>query len=154
MTATNHMLAGAVVAVSIQHPLLIAPVAIVSHFVLDALPHFGVHRDDSAKRNKHPLFQYILAVDIALTIAMMALLPSVMRGAVSGWVLLLGMTFAFLPDVVWVQHFFGGLRNKQLQLSRISRFHGKIQWGERSWGVAIEVVFFGALAVLLGTLAA
>jgi hypothetical protein len=77
MTATNHMLAGAVVAVGLQHPLLIAPIAVLSHFVLDGLPHFGVHRHDHAKRNRHPLFQYMLAVDIALAVAMVLLLPSI-----------------------------------------------------------------------------
>jgi hypothetical protein len=156
MTAANHMLAGAVVAVGIQHPLLIAPIAILSHFVLDAMPHFGVHTHDAAKRNQHPLFRFMLVVDIAMTVALLLLLPSVLQGMVSHWVLIWGMCLAFLPDVVWVYHFFHGLRHSYQPKKKnwVSRFHSRIQWGERSWGVFIEIVFFAAMGVLLGAMAA
>jgi hypothetical protein len=149
------MLAGAVVAVGLQHPLLIAPIAVLSHFVLDGLPHFGVHRHDHAKRNRHPLFQYMLAVDIALAVAMVLLLPSILSGAVSAWVLLIGMGFAFLPDVTWIYRFFTLPKNRKAENeSWISIFHEKIQWGERTWGVFVEIVFFGLMGVVLGILAA
>jgi hypothetical protein len=148
------MLAGAVVAVSLQRPLLIAPLAIASHFLLDVLPHFGVHHGDTAKRNKHPLFQYIITIDILLTVALLIMLPSILQGAVTWWVLLLGMIFAYLPDLTWVHHFFYELwyKRKKLHIGRLSRFHDKIQWGERSWGVAVELVWFGSMGVLLGVL--
>lgn len=156
MTATNHMLAGAVVAVGIQRPLLIAPLAIASHFLLDILPHFGVHHGDSAKRNKHPLFQYVIIIDILLTSALLILLPSILQGAVSWWVLLFGMLMAFAPDFTWIHHFFYELwhkNKKKLQISRFSRFHEKIQWGEHPWGLAVELIWFGSMGVLLGMLA-
>jgi hypothetical protein len=151
------MLTGAVVAVGLQHPLLIAPIAVASHFLLDVLPHFGVHHGDHAKRNKHPLFQYMLIIDVALSIALLALLPSILRGAISWWVLILGMAFAFLPDVAWLYRFFyelGKKKRKPYEESRLSRFHDKIQWGERSWGVFVEIIFFAGMGVLLGALAA
>jgi hypothetical protein len=158
MTATNHMLFGAVLAVGVQKPLLIAPLAVISHFVLDILPHFGVHRHNSTKRNKHPLFQYVVIIDILLTAALLVLLPSILGGAVSWWVLLIGMVFAFLPDAIWIYRFFYEARHKKKhrseRLAWFHRFHAKIQWGERSWGVFIELVWFGAMGVWLGVLAA
>jgi hypothetical protein len=156
MTATNHMLTGAVVAVGLHHPLLIAPVAIASHFLLDVLPHFGVHHDDPIKRNKHPLFQFMVVVDVALSAALLALLPFILKGIISWWVLLLGMIFAFLPDVIWLTRFVHEIRYKRKyeEETWFSRFHHKIQWGERSWGVFVEIVFFGSMGVLLGALAA
>jgi purine-cytosine permease-like protein len=149
------MLAGAVVAVGIRNPFLIVPLAITSHFVLDVLPHFGVHRHDSAKRNKHPLFQYVLCIDILLTIALLVALPFMLQDAVASWVLLLGMILAFAPDLVWIHHFYYERRYKKVrQEGRLSRFHAWIQWGERPWGVFIELVWFSAMGVLLGVLAA
>jgi hypothetical protein len=154
MMATNHMLAGAVVAVGLQRPLLIAPLAFASHFLLDILPHFGVHHGDSARRNKHPLFQYMVVIDILLTITLLVMLPSILQGAVSWWVLLLGMVLAFIPDLTWIYHFFYSFwSEKKLEISRLTRFHEKIQWGERPWGVAVELVWFGSMGVLLGVLA-
>lgn len=155
MTAANHMLVGAIVAVGVQRPLLVAPLAIASHFLLDVLPHFGVHRGDTTQRNKHPLFRYVITIDILLTATLLILLPSVLEGAVSWWILLLGMIFAFLPDFVWIHHFFYELwHKKKKQVSRFSRLHEKIQWGERPWGILVELVWFGSMGTLLGVLAA
>jgi hypothetical protein len=40
MTLTNHLLTGAAIAKLLPSPVAI-PIAFASHFVLDALPHFG-----------------------------------------------------------------------------------------------------------------
>lgn len=149
------MLTGAVVAVGLQHPLLIAPVAVASHFLLDALPHFGVHKNDIAKRNKHPLFHYMLIVDVALAVTLLALLPGILSGVISGWVLIFGMILAFIPDAVWVyQHIYEAKLKKEYTMKRLTKFHDKIQWGERTWGVFVEILFFGAMGTCLGVLAA
>lgn len=42
MIATNHALTGAAIAVVIKQPILAIPLAFVSHFICDAIPHFGV----------------------------------------------------------------------------------------------------------------
>jgi len=41
MTITNHILAGAIIGAVIKEPALALPIAFASHFVMDALPHFG-----------------------------------------------------------------------------------------------------------------
>lgn len=41
MTITNHLLAGSLIGLAIKEPLLAAVLALASHFVMDALPHFG-----------------------------------------------------------------------------------------------------------------
>ena len=38
---TNHMVTGAVIALVVKQPALALPLAFLSHFVLDALPHYG-----------------------------------------------------------------------------------------------------------------
>lgn len=155
MMATNHMLAGAVVATGVQQPLLIVPLAFASHFLLDIVPHFGVHEDDHAKRNKHPLFRYVVAIDVTLVAALLASLPFVLKGAISGWALLLGMVLAWIPDAVWIRHFVRSHRGRPaLGHSRLSKFHEKIQWFERPPGIVIEILWFFGMGVALGFLAA
>jgi hypothetical protein len=154
MMATNHMLAGAVVATGIQQPLLIVPLAVASHFLLDMLPHFGIHEDDHAKRNKHPLFYYVLIVDITLVVSLLALLPFILKGAVSAWVLLLGMVLAWLPDAVWIRHFLHSRRGHKLAQSWVTKLHDKIQWFERPPGIVVEILWFLGMGITLGLLAA
>jgi hypothetical protein len=155
MTAANHMMAGAVVATAIHNPLLVFPAVIASHFVLDIMPHFGVHEGTPSERNKHPLFRYILAIDIFLTAVLLVMLPSILRGAVSWWVLVIGMFLAWAPDLVWVREFFKVVRTKRDHKRKhwVTRLHQKIQWFEKPWGIVTEVVWFGGMAVLLGVLA-
>ncbi len=153
MTATNHMLAGAVMATAIQRPLLVVPLAMASHFVLDIFPHFGVNEHDQTIRNKHPLFVYILITDTALAITLLVLLPFVLHGSVN-WLLVSGMLAAWIPDAVWIRHFPHHLRGTPVRPGRISRFHQRIQWFERPIGLVVELVWFSAMGVLLGYLAA
>lgn len=52
MTATGHALIGTVIAAKIGNPYVAIPVAIASHFLCDALPHWdtGYHRAHKSKR--------------------------------------------------------------------------------------------------------
>ena len=52
MTATGHALIGTVIAAKIGNPVLAVPIAIASHFLADALPHWdtGYHRESKSKR--------------------------------------------------------------------------------------------------------
>ena len=151
--ATNHMLAGAVVATGVQQPLLIVPLALISHFVLDMVPHFGIHENDHAKRNKHPLFHFVLAIDIAMVVALLVLLPSILSGAIDRWVLLLGMVLAWIPDAVWIRHFIHSRRGHELTKGWLTKFHEKIQWFERPPGIVVEILWFVTMGTLLGLLA-
>lgn len=154
MTATNHLLAGAVVATGLQRPFLIVPLALVTHFLLDAFPHFGIHEDDHSKRNKHPLFRFILVVDVLLSAALLVLLPFVLQGSVSWWVLTLGMVCAWIPDAIWIRHFIRQRRGKfALPHGWLSKFHQAIQWFEKPLGIVVEIICFAGLGVSLGLLA-
>ena len=41
MTITNHLLAGSLIGLTVAQPALAIALAFASHFVMDALPHFG-----------------------------------------------------------------------------------------------------------------
>jgi hypothetical protein len=157
MTATNHMLTGAVIATAVQQPWLVVPLAFMSHFVLDSVPHFGVggHEGDIKTRNRHPLFRVVLAVDIAILCVALVLIPLLFSGKVSGWLILAGMVAAWLPDIVWVSHFWHDKKGHALkEPAWLTRFHQKIQWFERPPGLIAEVLWLGGTLTVLGVIAA
>jgi len=149
MTATNHALTGAVIAVTIKRPELAIPLAFVSHFVLDALPHFGVHEDDVLRRNKSKLFRSVIGIDIVVLVALLILMPLSMHG-VPWWVLELAMLAAVAPDLIWVFRFIRETRTKQWRPgSWFARFHQAIQRIEKPWGLAIEGIWALLATVIL-----
>lgn len=154
MTATNHMLTGAVIAAAVQQPWLVVPLAFASHFVLDAFPHFGVEESDTAERNNHPLFRLVLKVDLIILFIALIAVPILLSGSVSWWVLLLGMLAAWIPDVVWLSHFWhdhkGHVRKKPI---RLTKFHQKIQWFEKPPGIITEIIWFGGAIATLAIIA-
>src|SRR5882757_8996027 len=105
MTATNHMLTGAVIAAAVRQPALVVPLSFLSHFVLDMIPHFGGAAEDPKLRNNHPLFRKVLTADIVVLLAALFAVPFIFDGHVQWWVLLLGMLAAYAPDVVWLIQF-------------------------------------------------
>ncbi len=149
------MLSGAVVAVALHQPIFVFPAAFLSHFLLDVMPHFGIKEDHPAERNRHPLFHYIVTIDVVLALCLIVLLPLTLKESVSWWVLVISMILAMSPDLVWVRGFISEVRTKTDfdRYGWLSKWHQKIQWFEKPWGLITEVIWFGAMATLLGLLA-
>lgn len=146
------MMTGAVIAAIVQQPLLVVPLAILSHFVLDTFPHFGVRENgDIRERDAHPLFRTVLVADLVILFTALVAIPLLMDKTVAWWVVALGMLAAWIPDVVWVHRTVRahkGHAHKEPML--LTRFHQKIQWFERPPGLVTEIVWLGAtLAVLI-----
>jgi hypothetical protein len=139
MTITNHVLAGVAIGVSVQQPLPAFLLALASHFVLDALPHFGgVGWYD---RWGKPLLIMAIA-DVALSFIVIAL--SVFLFPNLGLTLLGCAVCATLPDWPWILHYKFGWQHKFFD------FHQAIQRFERPWGAYVEV---GFAVLVAGTLA-
>lgn len=151
MTAANHMITGAAIAVGVQQPWLIVPFALLSHFIMDTIPHFGVMESDTPERNSHPLFKLVLRLDILLVLTMLIAVPVLLKGYVAAWIVVLGMLCAWIPDLVWISHFWhdhnGRKRTTPLWLTR---FHQKIQWFEKPPGIIVELVWFALVCVIIG----
>lgn len=141
MIALNHTLTGTAIAIAVKQPLLAAPLAFISHFVLDAIPHFG---DMPFYSYGHPLFPYAMAADGVLSIAsvgtIMALHPDL--ALVIGF----GAFFAILPDVFWLGHY--ALKWKHW----FFRFHQKIQWFERPPGIIVEAAYLFFISTIIAAL--
>jgi hypothetical protein len=150
VTATNHVLTGAVIATVVGSPAIAIPVAFASHFVLDAIPHFGIHEDDVLKRNGHWLFRGVIITDTTLTIAALAIVPVVLRSAVSGWFVLAAMVAALIPDLLWIPHFIHEVRHNVVRArNKFMTLHQRIQWSETPWGLLIELLWIAASIVLM-----
>lgn len=96
MTATAHAMVSAAIASSVQDPTLALPLAFVSHFVMDAVPHwdFGTNWRTRTKSKTG-------AIAILDTILGFSLAYFLFAGKAEGWLLVAAMVTGNLPD--WME---------------------------------------------------
>ncbi|MBC7708386.1 hypothetical protein H7Y63_04125 [Polaromonas sp.] len=145
MTVTNHLLTGAVIGKFLPLPLAI-PAAFASHFILDALPHFGFKSIPNTKSRK-ALFISVLVLDFILAVALSIWLIS--HGRTGQF--LIGLV-AYSPDVVWLYHYvikhnLGSLEPPKG--NRLTQFHFNIQKYERIWGSFVEMFYFAIMLAVV-----
>ncbi len=133
MTATNHGLFGAVIAISLQkYPAVAIAVAPFSHFLLDAIPHFG----GVSTRSRE--FFRILFIDATLAVACTLYIAYL-------WphIALLVVVCAFLaasPDLMWIYYEYINPRLGKVHL--VPRFHAWVQWSQTKPGWLMEAAWF------------
>ena len=124
------------------------PLAFVSHFVLDALPHFGF-RDNTQYRQHRSLHLSILTIDVLLSTLLIGWLIALHR-----FDLVFCAIIAWSPDMVWVYRFvfmenFGRIPPPNTHNHRLINFHINIQKYERIWGLGVEIVYGVAILMLI-----
>jgi len=116
MLETPHALVGMVVAATIPNPLISLPLACLSHFAVDMLPHWNW------EPNTRPLSLLGIVLDLILleiiTVYFVARSPQPM-------ILAAGSFFAILPDLLEAPHIFFGFNNHYLQ--KLFKFQKSIQ---------------------------
>ena len=149
MTASNHFIAGATIGAALGNPWLGVPLAIASHFVLDAGPHYGYEGPREKKRARFSLFQWVLALDMAMFLILIWTLTFVID---KPELILYGIA-GYSPDLMWIHRFVVaekmGSRAADHAMSRLQRFHAGIQRLERPWGLVVEIPFFIGVSYLL-----
>jgi hypothetical protein len=132
---TNHVLSGALIGALSRRPLPAFAAGVASHFVLDAVPHWG---EWVSIRQ----FLRVAVADGLVSLAAMgtlaALAPAERRPAVVA-----GMTGAALPDIDKPALLFLG---RSPFPAAVDRFHGRIQ-REAPDRAHLELLAAGALAV-------
>lgn len=149
MTATNHALTGAVIGLAVGQPWLAIPLAFGSHFVLDALPHFGSQRF----KPSHRLFIYFLAVDVGLCASIVLVLANLQP---VNWLLAsVCALVAISADLMWVKLFIWSQNGKEVPKPKnvIVKFHSWIQWYEREPGIFFELLWGAAMVVAIAKVA-
>lgn len=139
MLLTVHTLTGALIGVSVQDPVIAAPLSFISHFVLDSTPHFGI--DGLDFKTKKGKIVGILDCCGALVswLALMGLFPAYRL------VITVGVFFACLPDLLYLPDiFFNVIPSKKLL-----RFHSKIQWSQTPMGTITDATWAAAVIYML-----
>lgn len=148
MTATNHALTGAVIALAIDKPLLAIPLALASHFALDALPHwdYAINRKlPTDKRFFDKKFNTLLSAD--LLIAFISMIVVGVMFPDQKWLVWTCMVLAASPDAMWAYYrgYLPKIRHTKPKLNRLAKFHQNIQWSQTAPGGLIEIGWFIAL---------
>lgn len=147
MTATNHVVTGAAIGALVVNPWVALPLALASHFALDALPHF----DYPEKNFQSQKFLVWLAADTGLAggilVTLWFLQPANVLLIVS-----CGMVAA-LPDTMWAYYsMFKRFPNNKLP-HWLPRFHAKIQRWDSPKYWPLELLWFAfVLSILVSQL--
>lgn len=144
MIGLNHALSGALVAVltPVEYLPYVPLIALVLHFLLDMLPHYG--KDDAAGVHSKR-FKRLLFVDAILCLLAVALACWLYPGRIV-WIGL-GAVFAVLPDFLWIFRYYAPVKHKFAEL--FFTFTAKIQWAEYSWAWSLEILYSMIFLTLL-----
>jgi hypothetical protein len=148
MTATNHALTGALLGFTISNPAIAIPVAFISHFALDAIPHYDPPGDELTRigskrfRNElvlHAVLCVLLVVSLALTHPRHWLTAAVCAFAAAS------------PDLFWIPKYMTVTSKNKLppNSNLFWRFHHAIQWWTGPQLLGLELVWFAASVWLL-----
>lgn len=142
MTAANHALTGTAIGLVIGQPILALPLALISHYVLDALPHFESGQGEHAYTKKW--FHNYLKAEFLVCVLIVAVLFWLQPAY---WLLASVCAFvAAAPDLASIKRFVLQKDGKHYNPGRYARFASKIQWFEKPIGAVVEV--FWAIAML------
>ena len=140
---TNHVLSGAVVGAAVRRPLPALATGVVSHFVLDALPHWGKWESDRQ-------FLRVAVADGLTGLAAMGVItravlrtPAQERAKLVASVVL-GMAGAAMPDLDKPAHI---VFKRKLWPDAVNRFHSRIQDEAPHRFVSHELVAAAGFAV-------
>jgi len=122
-----------------QNPLIVFPAAFVSHFLLDAVPHY------KSKRTTKKGFVIEISIDILISTIFLLSYFTYAKNLPSASIILATCLFATLPDFFFLLNWLWGIKIlKPLFLD----FHGKVQH-EYPWAWIVEMGFFVCLLFFL-----
>jgi len=148
MTAINHALTGSLIGLIIGQPLAAVPLAIGSHFVCDAIPHFGTGLPNKVLLKTDAFRNYLFAEGL-LCFLLVCVLAFVRP---EHWLLASICAFAAAsPDLLSFNGYQKTRRGLNWEAGRYVKFAGGIQWFERPIGAVVEVAWFTGAVILLAT---
>jgi len=118
MLETPHVVVGAAIATTIPNPIISLPLAFLSHFVLEKVPHWNPHlnTEKNAFGKVTKKSTYIVIADSTLALFSgfgIALLKSQNFGQFV--VIILACFFSILPDLIEAPYFFLNLKSKFIE---------------------------------------
>lgn len=129
VTELPHTIVGAAIAVKVGNPALAIPLAFLSHFALEFVPHWNPHLYTETKKfgrvtRRSTLF---VAADVALSLAAGFFIASTVLPDVGHfWTVIASSFVAVLPDVLEGPWFFLNFKHKALE--RLILFQRSLQF--------------------------
>lgn len=130
MIGFNHAMAGVIVAAVTPAPF-VPVVALCSHFVMDAFPHFG---NSATCKPYTTSFKWLLVIDALLCTLVLG--SSFFLFPDKWWLMIVGTFFATLPDFLWL------IEKKVSWMKPYFTFAKRIQWSETPDGWTYEIGYF------------
>lgn len=145
MTATNHALTGTLIGLTVHPSLLALVLALLSHFVLDAIPHYSDDRNTISSNG----FKYYLIAEATICLVIVVML---VVAKPSNWQLAAVCAFAATsPDFMWMPAYFRTRHGLPFVLPKyaLAKFHAKIQWFARPIGAYVELAWLFGITSLI-----
>jgi hypothetical protein len=148
-----HATAGGIIAYKIGSPLLSLPLAFLSHFLLDLLPHWNPSLTKEKKNKGRISFKTMIIILIdcliglffGLKIALMAL-PDLGKA----FIVVLGCFVAILPDLVEATYYF--LNRNIPFLRNLVKFQNSHQWNINIFtGICSQIILLVLLFAFLNS---
>lgn len=136
MTGFSHVTTGVVIALATHNPVLALPLALASHFVLDAVPHYGDDKWDGTDK----VFRRFILVDaiagFGIAILMFVLMPD------QRLLIVLCAIMATIPDLMWLPNHIRQTKNLPSKPhNKLMRWHRDIQFEHPVWGILGEAIW-------------
>ena len=147
MTGTSHAITGATIAAVVAQPAVALPLAFVSHYICDMIPHVGTK--DVPPAESQAAANRIYLLDFGLICVFFGVLYLVNAPLV----VLAGAFLAGIPDIVWFYRYIYKeimLKIRPHAMIWFNAWHARIQWSETlRYGIAVEVVYSSVLLAIL-----
>lgn len=145
MTGFSHVTTGVVIALAVHNPVLALPLALASHFVLDAMPHYGDDKRDGTDRAFRRFILMDAVFGFGISILMFILMPD------HRLLIVLCAVMATVPDLMWLPNHIRQTKNLPSKPhNRLMQWHHKIQFEHPVWGILAEGIWLvGMLSFII-----
>ncbi|MGZ6005800.1 MAG: hypothetical protein ACXWLH_06720 [Candidatus Saccharimonadales bacterium] len=145
MTATNHALTGTAIGLILGQPILAIPLALLSHYICDMIPHFGTPNPDRDLKTK--AFRNYLIIE-AFICFLIVLGLAIFQPA--HWQLAAICAFvAASPDLISAPRYLSLIKNTNWKPNLYTKFAHDIQWFEKPIGAVVEIAWLISVIMII-----
>lgn len=142
MFLTPHTSVAIWISTKITDPILAFVLGIVSHFILDMIPHGDESIGQHISNKKHRFYYMVKVAAVDTALAGLLVLFFIAHGpVVSGWALFWAVFGSWLPDLAWIAIEFFKLHNFYNYIIYHGRLHNMFNWQYSPvYGVPFQIV--------------
>lgn len=149
MLETPHVIVGAAIASKVGNPYLAIPLAFMSHFLLDKVPHWNPHLNTEIKKYGKPTYTstVLVCVDVLVSLVLGGIIAAhALPNEGRAFTILMGGFAGVLPDVIEAPYFFLGIKNdfvmKWLKFQKSIQVDTSLVPGLLTQAVTVAVCFW------------